>query len=456
MTTNWGFWTLVAASGWAVAVGCGGTSSDGSDCVPGTERCLCRADDSCDRGLSCASGICVDVGDGDATGGDGGSGGETDAPVCLAAELEPCVGEGNCVGVHACLADRSGWGTCECGGEAAGGTGSGDLCLAGQLEACVAPSGCVRLRECLADGTSYGSCDCGGGGTGGAGGTGGYVGVGGVAPTCSAGISRTCTGPDGCTGWETCLADGSDFGPCECIVSGTGGGGTGGSGTGGSGTGGGTPVDAHPGNSGIIPDDGGNFIKDWNVSGLIGSWFTFTDTGGSSIYGEYPDPAGYGPFGNQNGEFCFAGVAAGHEDTNWATNWGAGVAFDVCAMPADMSWLPIELQSAASPEQRFQAASCPTRLSAINSMTFTITGSWGPEMRIGFQETETQDVAPFMRITAGGTYTITPADLSVPADWDVANAGATGSSNIISIEFQVASQTADASFNFCISNVTIN
>jgi len=77
-------------------------------------------------------------------------------------------------------------------------------------------------------------------------------------------------------------------------------------------------------------------------------------------------------------------------------------------------------------------------------------------MRIGFWETETQDVAPFMRITAAGTYTITPADLSVPSDWDVPNAGATGSSNIVSIEFQVASQADDTSFNFCISNVIVD
>ncbi len=218
----------------------------------------------------------------------------------------------------------------------------------------------------------------------------------------------------------------------------------------------GTPVDAHPGNSGIIPDDGGNFAKDWNQSGVVGSWYTYQDTGGSSISGDYPDPAGYGPFGNQNGEFCFTGLASGHQDTNWDTNWGAGVGLDLCAMPAEMSWLPADLQAAASPEQKFQSNSCPTLLSAVNSVTFTISGSWGPEMRVGFKETDAQDVAPFMRITAGGTYTITPADLSVPADWDVPNAGATGTSNIVAVNWQVASQAADTSFNFCISNVSIN
>jgi len=217
----------------------------------------------------------------------------------------------------------------------------------------------------------------------------------------------------------------------------------------------GTPVDAHPGNSGIIPDDGGNFAKDWNVSGVVGAWYTYVDTGGSTMDSSYTDPANYGPFGSQNGEFCFSGVAAGHQDTNYSTNWGAGLGLDVCAMPADMAWLPADLQAAASPEQKFQAGSCPTLLTAVNSVTFTISGSWGPEMRVGFKETDSQEVAPFMRITAAGTYTITPADLSVPADWDVANAGATGSSNIVSINWQVASQADDVSYNFCISNVSI-
>ena len=453
MNTRRGLWALVAGGVWAAAAGCGGTSSGGSDCVPGTERCICRADDSCDRGLSCASGICVDVSDDDATGGVAGNGGAGDALECLAGELEPCVGDGSCVGIRECLADGSGWGTCECGGEAAGGTGGGDLCLAGQLEACVDASGCVGLRECLDDG-SYGPCVCGGtatggaGGTGGSGGTGGVVGAGGGAVDCSPGTFAACTGPDGCVGVAECYADGSGYGVCHCPSVGSGGT----AGTGGTGTGGGT----HPGDSGIIPDDGGYFIKDWNQSGLIGSWYSYEDTGGSSISGTYPDPAGYGPFGNQNGEFCFIGVASGHQDTNWSTNWGAGVAFDVCAFPDDMSWLPLDLQAAASPEQKFQAANCPTGLSAINSVTFAISGSWGPEMRIGFRETETQEMPPFMQITAAGTYTIAPADLSVPADWDVPNAGATGSSNIISIQFQVASQSSDTNFDFCISNVTVN
>ena len=46
-------------------------------------------------------------------------------------------------------------------------------------------------------------------------------------------------------------------------------------------------------------------------------------------------------------EFCFSGNAAA-ENAPY-TAWGAGVGFDVCAMPADMSFLPASLQSLAVP-----------------------------------------------------------------------------------------------------------
>jgi hypothetical protein len=304
----------------------------------------------------------------------------------------------------------------------------GALCVMAGLPA----FGCSAKGSTLpAGGDSGGSTSVGGGAV--------VPGAGGGLPLGYGGLPVVGSGGGLPTGYGGSLPTGSGG---STVVTGSGGSGT--------------PVDAHPGNSGIIPDDGGNFAKDWNVSGVVGSWYTYADTGGSSISSDYADPAGYGPFGNQNGEFCFTGLASGHQDTNYTDNWGAGVGLDLCAMPADMSWLPADLQAAASPEQKFQSNSCPTLLSAVNSVTFTISGSWGPEMRVGFKETADQDVAPFMQITAGGTYTITPADLSVPADWDVPNAGATGTSNIVSVNWQVASQAADTSFNFCISAVSIN
>jgi hypothetical protein len=34
--------------------------------------------------------------------------------------------------------------------------------------------------------------------------------------TCAAGETRVCVGPAACKGGQTCLADGSAFGPCDC------------------------------------------------------------------------------------------------------------------------------------------------------------------------------------------------------------------------------------------------
>lgn len=36
------------------------------------------------------------------------------------------------------------------------------------------------------------------------------------SPVCVPGASQACVGPNGCSGGEACLADGSGFGPCDC------------------------------------------------------------------------------------------------------------------------------------------------------------------------------------------------------------------------------------------------
>jgi hypothetical protein len=84
-----GRWALVAGSVWAAAAGCGGTTSGASDCAPGAERCACRPDGSCDRGLSCASGVCVEAPDDDATGGSAGEEGGNGEPAGAGAAAGP-------------------------------------------------------------------------------------------------------------------------------------------------------------------------------------------------------------------------------------------------------------------------------------------------------------------------------------------------------------------------------
>ena len=55
------FWGLACVAGWLVATACSDSGS-GADCDPGTERCECFGNSTCSPGLSCASGVCVDLG----------------------------------------------------------------------------------------------------------------------------------------------------------------------------------------------------------------------------------------------------------------------------------------------------------------------------------------------------------------------------------------------------------
>lgn len=210
------------------------------------------------------------------------------------------------------------------------------------------------------------------------------------------------------------------------------------------------------GESGLIPADQGNFIEDWNASGVLGAWYTYADEGGSEIASVYLDPNGYSDIGSVDGEMCFEGTAVGHNDTDQATNWGAGVGFDVCGYPDSFTGLPEEVTAGVTAGETFTAADCPTGLGSVASITFTISGDVGAEMRIIFNE-DANDVEPFFVIEEAGTYTVSATDTEVPDDWDVPNAGDTGSATLVKkIQFQVVSQTADTAFEFCLTDVTVN
>ena len=129
--------------------------------------------------------------------------------------------------------------------------------------------------------------------------------------------------------------------------------------TGGASTGGaaGAPPIIGTASSNLIPADRGIVVLDLDVSGVIGFWYTYQDEGGSLITPAYEDPNGFGPFGSYNGEFCYSGVAIGHNDVAFDTNWGVGVGLGVCQIPWDADALPADL--AGQPlGARFQAADC--------------------------------------------------------------------------------------------------
>ena len=397
--------------------------------------------------------------------------GEAQPQTCAAVGTsEICTCDNGYSGTRLCNAQGY-WEACICSGT---GGGAPEPCVAG-----TAPQQC-RCPDQINNGTrtcnpSTGYWDaclpCTGGVTGGTGGmiggTGGMTGgTGAVAVTGGTGAVAVTGGVGGTTGGTTgggttgggTTGGGTTGGGTTgggTTGGGTTGGGTTGGGTGGSdggtgggedgGTGGGS---TGGGDSGLIPADGGNFIKDWEQSGAVGAWYMYDD-GVSEIASEYDDPEGYGDFGNQDGEFCFSGETASSDD-----GWGAGVAFQVCTFPSDLDFLPSDVTAGVSPGEDFSASECPTSLTAVNCVSFTLSGTLG-DVRVGFKSDPSADVAPFAVVSGAGTYSICADDAEVPASWDVPNAGDVGSSDVYDIQFQLVAETAATSFDFCISNVSI-
>lgn len=113
LSTRWAFSFAV------LAAACGGSthSSEGAnengDCAPGSERCPCYGNGTCDDGLDCLSGICVDA-DGSASGGGANGGGANG---------------GNAGGGNANGGNASGGGGNANGGGGNAGTGGNPVCV---------------------------------------------------------------------------------------------------------------------------------------------------------------------------------------------------------------------------------------------------------------------------------------------------------------------------------------
>ena len=467
-------WVTGGAAAFGVVAACGADGgslpTNTETCTTGDYNCRCFSDGTCTPPLVCTAGVCTLPSDG--TGGVGGGSavgaGGTATAVCAPGQTRSCLGPGDCVGTEMCLADGTAFGPCECptvpgsggaatgsGGAATGVGGAVQVCVPGQISPCYGTANCLGSQTCLPDGSGYTACDCTGTGSGGAatGSGGAMVGSGGAAVGsggAAVGSGGAAVGSGGAAVGSGGAATGSGG-----AATGSGGAATG-SGGAATGSGGSESCGEHTGDSGIIPDDEGNFIKDWNVSGLVGSWYTYADEGGSEITSAYTDPADSSSIGNSGGEFCFSGTALGHEDTNYETHWGAAVAFDVCKMPDDTCFLPQTMRDAASAGEQFSAGECPSDLGGVSSITFTISGTWSTELRLNFKQNTSDSVqTPFTIIDSAGTYTIDAADAVVP-EW-ADNAGETGvAADILSIQFQFSSLSADTTFDICLSDITVN
>jgi hypothetical protein len=457
-------WLTLGATTFGVVTACtaadGGGPTQSATCTVGSYNCTCNVDGSCQPGLVCTNGLCAVPGDGTGGGSAVGTGGGSAvgtgggaAAICAAGQQQSCLGPGDCVGTQTCLADGTAFGPCVCPIVGSGGAPTGvggapgmgganvQVCVPNSVNPCYGTANCLGSQTCLADGSGYTTCDCTSAGSGGA-----ATGSGGAAT----GSGGAATGSGGAATGSGGAATGSGG-----AATGSGGAATG-SGGAATGSGGSASCGEHTGDSGIIPDDEGNFIKDWNVSGLVGSWYTYADDGGSTIESAYTDPADPSSIGNSDGEFCFSGTSVGHNDADYDTNWGSAVAFDVCKMPDDTCFLPQTMRDAASAGEQFSAGECPSSLTGVTSITFTISGTWSTELRLNFKQDASDSVqSPFVILDSADTYTITAASAEVP-DW-ADNYPETGvAADILSIQFQFSSMAADTTFDVCLSNITVN
>ena len=117
MKTGWLGPASALLAGVCAAVACGGAVEHTTSCLEGTEGCPCFGNDTCDDGLTCASELCVDFGNGGggtagAAGATAGSAGHPPAGGAAGAEPTP----GGMAGATAGLA----------GGPPAAGTGDDD------------------------------------------------------------------------------------------------------------------------------------------------------------------------------------------------------------------------------------------------------------------------------------------------------------------------------------------
>ncbi len=206
-----------------------------------------------------------------------------------------------------------------CGGSSE--TSTGSVCTPGATRSCSGPDACTGAQLCNDEGSAWGACDCRDGTGGSAGGT---------NPVCRAGQLQTCTGPNDCAGVRVCDADGTAYGACECANGGAAGAsivlGSGGTAIGGSGgTGGGIIIIPTGGTSGAggAGGTGGEIIS--NLGGTSGTGGEIIlNLGGTSGTGGFdsseclgPDP----PVQCADGAFLPAGPACGDGQINMASEW---------------------------------------------------------------------------------------------------------------------------------------
>lgn len=279
---------------------------------------------------------------------------------------------------------------------------------------------------------SGGSAASGSGGSAaatGSGGAGAAVGSGGTAAGGTAGGGTASGGTATATGGVATGTGG--------VVTGTGGtvtatGGTA-AGTGGAATGECSNTDT----SLLTIDSARRVNSNCNTAGVQGWWYCFSD--GTTMVCPTDDTL----YNATSGGLCISGTT-----TAVAANYGAGIG--------------LALNQAATTGAAKTAFNATT--AGVTGFRITLTGSTGGVplrlMLTTWATAPANSVAPFKEIPAlAGASTVVDfliSDAIVPADWDVANAGAVADpASLFDLQVQIPGDSVAAAFNFCITSVQL-
>jgi hypothetical protein len=191
----------------------------------------------------------------------------------------------------------------------------------------------------------------------------------------------------------------------------------------------------------VMPGTDGWIDAQDNQLGIQGAWYSFASEGSVIT------PAEGDPFVNNGQEICTNGVAAQVLDNDWATYFGAAIAFDTCA-PSEQERVEQGLDSSF----KYMLSNCPynaTLADVFLGISFNIAGNFNVVQVIFYEQDRFEGA--YVEIASEGSHTVLAEQAAVGYD---PGAPPINPDHIESIHFFISTNTESPTpFDFCISDV---
>jgi hypothetical protein len=197
--------------------------------------------------------------------------------------------------------------------------------------------------------------------------------------------------------------------------------------TAGTGSGGtGSAISCTPSN--LTVDETGWIDGSSNSCGIQGGWYWFADAAGTVVEAT----AGQAPYRAGTG-MCLSGSTI--EDATFAA-FGASIGLNLNQMDTN----PLLYDAAAM---------------GVTGFEISVSGTFTQELRFAFvADNNTMLASPFVAVAGVGVHQVLIADASVPATWDVPNAGQVAdASSIMGVQLGIVGGVADAPFDVCLTSI---